>query len=168
MLPEASSTMRALQRALVSVIITLLNDSERSLNKKWLCPVTYKSNPPFVWNQSETHSYLQFKLFHFIYPHKETYIVVPKIESENIACYLTKTHHCFGSHLGFRTIHLSILIASACKHLGERWRSERKHLIALRALALLNTSLSLAHHCLTSTSVTTSVSEFQPIRGGLL
>ena len=38
--------MRALQRALVSVIITLLNDSERSLNKKWLRPVTNKSNPP--------------------------------------------------------------------------------------------------------------------------
>ena len=31
--PEASSTVRALGRALVSVIITLLNDSERSLNK---------------------------------------------------------------------------------------------------------------------------------------
>ena len=32
-LSEASSTVRALDRALVSVIITLLNDSERSLNK---------------------------------------------------------------------------------------------------------------------------------------
>ena len=39
-----------------------------------------------VGNQSKTPSYLQFKLFHFIYPHKETYIVIPKVESENIAC----------------------------------------------------------------------------------
>ena len=39
---EASSTVRAL----VSVIITLLNDSVRSLNKKWRRPVTNKSNPP--------------------------------------------------------------------------------------------------------------------------
>ena len=36
--------MQALKRALVSVIITLLNDSERSLNKKWLRPVTNKCN----------------------------------------------------------------------------------------------------------------------------
>ena len=43
---EASSTVRALSRALFSVIITLLNDSERSLNKKWRRPVTNKSNPP--------------------------------------------------------------------------------------------------------------------------
>ena len=77
---------RALQRALVSVIITLLNDSERSLNKKWLRPVTNKPNPPIGWKSKHTSSYLQFKLFHFIYPHKQTYIVIPKIESENIAC----------------------------------------------------------------------------------
>ena len=32
--------------ALVSVIITLLNGSERLLNKKWLRPVTNKSNAP--------------------------------------------------------------------------------------------------------------------------
>ena len=44
--PEASSTVRALGRALVSFIITLLNDSERSLNKIWRRPVTNKSNPP--------------------------------------------------------------------------------------------------------------------------
>ena len=42
--PETSSIMRVLQRAPVSVIITLLNESERSLNKKWLRPVTNKSN----------------------------------------------------------------------------------------------------------------------------
>ena len=47
--PEASLTMRALEPALVSAIITLLNDSERSLNKKWLRPVTNKSNPPIGW-----------------------------------------------------------------------------------------------------------------------
>ena len=96
--PEVSLTMQALQRALVSVIITLLNNSECSLNKKWLRPVTIKSNPPLVGNQSETPFFFQFKLFHFIYPHKETYIVhvLPKIESENT----TKTHHYFGSLLG--------------------------------------------------------------------
>ena len=35
-IPEASSTMRVPQGVLVSVIITSLNDSERSLNKKCL------------------------------------------------------------------------------------------------------------------------------------
>ena len=34
--PEASLTMRALERALVIVIITLLNESERSVIKKLL------------------------------------------------------------------------------------------------------------------------------------
>ena len=53
--PEASSTIRALQRALVSVINTLLNDSERSLNKKWLRPVTNKSNPPIGWKSKRKH-----------------------------------------------------------------------------------------------------------------
>ena len=78
--------MRALQRGLVSVIIVLLIDSERSLNKNWLRPVSNKSNPLLVENQSETPSYLQFNLFHFIYPHKATYILIPKVESDNIAC----------------------------------------------------------------------------------
>ena len=78
--------MRVLELALVSVFITLLNDSERSLNKKWLRPVTNKSNPPLVGNQSTTPFYLQFKLFHFIYLQIETYIVIPKMESENSAC----------------------------------------------------------------------------------
>ena len=80
-----SLTMRAPQRALVSVIIALLNDSERSLNKKLLRPKQTNQIPQLVGNQSETPSYLQFKLFHFIYPHKETYIVIPKVESKNIA-----------------------------------------------------------------------------------
>ena len=81
--------MRALQRAFVSVIIALLNEIERSLNKKWLRPVTNKIKfPPLVGNLSETPSCLQFKLFHFIYRHKETYTVIPKVESENIACIL--------------------------------------------------------------------------------
>ena len=44
---KASSTMRALQGS--SVINTLLNDSECSLNKKWLRPVTNKSNSPIGW-----------------------------------------------------------------------------------------------------------------------
>ena len=71
-LPQACSTNRALQRMLVSVTIALLNDSERPLNKKWLRPVTNKSNPPLVGNQSVTPSYVQLKLFHFINPHKGT------------------------------------------------------------------------------------------------
>ena len=41
--------MRMLDRVLVSVIITLLNDNERSLNNKWLRPVTNKSNGPTGW-----------------------------------------------------------------------------------------------------------------------
>ena len=55
-IPEASSTIRAPQRALVSVIITLLNDSERWLNKKWLRPVTNKQNPPIGWKSKRKHS----------------------------------------------------------------------------------------------------------------
>ena len=78
--------MRVLKPGLVSVIITLLKDSKGTLNKKWLRPVTNKSNPPLVGNQSETRFYLPFKLFHFIYPHIETYILIPKIKSENIVC----------------------------------------------------------------------------------
>ena len=81
---EPSSTMRALQRPLVSVLITYLNDMEHSLNIKWLRPVAENQTPPLMGNQSETPSYLQFKLFHFIYPQKETYTVIPIIESENI------------------------------------------------------------------------------------
>ena len=48
--PEASSSMGALQRVLVNVIITLLNDSERSLskiaalsNKQIKSPISWKS-----------------------------------------------------------------------------------------------------------------------------
>ena len=103
--PEASSTVRALDRALVSVIITLLNDSERSLNKKMAAPSNKQiKSPQMVGNQSKTPSYLQFKWFHFIYPHKETYIVIPKVESDNIACIVPHENpllfwYCFGSHL---------------------------------------------------------------------
>ena len=62
--------------------------------------------PQMVGNQSKTPSYLQFKLFHFIYPHKETYIVIPKVESDNIACIVPHENpllfwYCFGSHLWF-------------------------------------------------------------------
>ena len=39
---------------------------------------------PLAGKQRETPFYMDFKLFHLIYPHKETYIVIPKIESENI------------------------------------------------------------------------------------
>ena len=60
--PEMSSTMRALQRALVSVIITLLDDSERSLNKKWLCPVTNKSNTPLGWKSKRKILLPSFKI----------------------------------------------------------------------------------------------------------
>ena len=63
-------------------------------------------SPKMVGNQSITPSYLQFKLFHFIYPHKETYIVIPKVESDNIACIVPHENpllfwYCFGSHLWF-------------------------------------------------------------------
>ena len=103
--PEASSTVRALDRALVSVIITLLNDSERSLNKKMAAPSNKQiKSPQMVGNLSKTPFYLQFKLFHFIYPHKETYIVIPKVESDNIAFIVPHENpllfwYCFGSHL---------------------------------------------------------------------
>ena len=50
---EASLTIGVLQRVLVIVVITLMNDSERSLDKKWLRPVTNKSKRPSVGNQSE-------------------------------------------------------------------------------------------------------------------
>ena len=59
-----------------------------------------------VGNQSKTPFYLQFKLFHFIYPHKETYIVIPKVESDNIVFIVPHENpllfwYCFGSHLWF-------------------------------------------------------------------
>ena len=43
--PKAGSTARALGRALVSVSITLLNDSERSLNKKMEAPSNKQIKP---------------------------------------------------------------------------------------------------------------------------
>ena len=55
---------------------------------------------------------------------------------------LTRTHYCFGSYLGFSgdtPIDLNRECLQAYKHIGERLRSERKHSIALRVLALLNT-----------------------------
>ena len=101
---------------------------------------------PLVGNQSKTPSYLQFNLFHFIYPHKEAYIVISKVESENIACIVPHENPLlFGSHLWFSGIHLSTWIVSAFKHLGECLRSGRRHLIALRVLALLNTPLVLLY-----------------------
>ena len=36
-------------RSSACVNITLLNDSERLLNKKWLCPVISKSNTSIGW-----------------------------------------------------------------------------------------------------------------------
>ena len=92
--------MRALQRAIVSVIIAaivsviiaLLNNSERSLNKKMAAPSNKQIKFPHWLEINAKHlptflpSYLRFNLFHFIYPHKETYIVIPKVESEYIAC----------------------------------------------------------------------------------
>ena len=55
---------------------------------------------PMAEKQRETPFHLLFKLFLFIYQHKETYVVVPKIESENIACIVPhEIHYCFGSHL---------------------------------------------------------------------
>ena len=76
--------------------------------------------------QRETPFHLLFKLFLFIYQHKETYVVVPKIESENIACIVPhKIHYCFGSHLRISGETPINLINQ------ERWqaplRAERKH-----------------------------------------
>ena len=132
--PETSSIMRVLQRAPVSVIITLLDDSERSLNKKWLRPVTNKSNPPLIGNQSETPSNFQLKLFYFIYLHKETYIVIPKIKSENIACIVPHKNlllFWYPSWIFWRNTYRPELLAFAS--------TLRNHSIAFRALALLNT-----------------------------
>ena len=71
--------MLVLDRALASVVITLLNDSERLLNKKWLRPVISNSNVS-IGKKAK-----QFKLFYFIYQHKEKkHIAIPKIEPENI------------------------------------------------------------------------------------
>ena len=59
-----------------------------------------KKTLPMAEKQRETPFHLLFKLFLFIYQHKETYVVVPKIESENIACIVPhEIHYCFGSHL---------------------------------------------------------------------
>ena len=64
--------------------------------------------PPLDGNQSETPSYLQFKLSHFIYPHKETNIVIPKIESKNMAFIVShqKPIIVLEAILDFRAIHL--------------------------------------------------------------
>ena len=70
--------MLVLDRALASVVITLLNDSERLLNEIWLRPVISNSNASIGWKAK------QFKLFYFIYPHKEKTYRHSKIESENI------------------------------------------------------------------------------------
>ena len=92
------------QRTLVSVTITLLNDSERSLNKKkWLRPVTNKSNSPH-WLEIKVKHLPTFSLNCSI-----SYILTKKHTSSfrkyNLkilhAKSLTKTHYCFGSHLGF-------------------------------------------------------------------
>ena len=71
---EASSTIRMLQRALVSVIIALLNDSERSLNKKWLRPETNKIKFPH-WLEIKAKHYPTFSLncsISYIYTKKHT------------------------------------------------------------------------------------------------
>ena len=41
--------MLARNQVLFSVNITMLNDSKRLLNKKWLCPVICKSNASIDW-----------------------------------------------------------------------------------------------------------------------
>ena len=58
--------------------------------------------PSSVGKQSETPFYLQFKLFHSIYPNKETNIVIPKLSLKNCMQIeaFTKTHYHHGSHLG--------------------------------------------------------------------
>ena len=139
-IPEASSTVRALGRALVSVIITLLNDSECTLNKKWRRPVTNKSNAP-KWLEIKAKHHPTFSLncsisyIHTknIHRHSESWIWKYCVHSPS-----QKPIIVLVTIFDFWVIHLSTWIASACKHFGERLRSGREHSIALRALAFLN------------------------------
>ena len=66
-------------------------------------------------------SRLILQLFHIIYPHKERYFVIPKIESENIACIVPhESPLLFDSHLGFsgdKPIDLN------CERLQAPWRA---------------------------------------------
>ena len=79
--------------------ITLLNDSEPLLNKNRLRTVNRKSNASICWKANGQPFYVQFKVFPFIYPHKETNIGILKIGSENLHSSLAKTNYYFGSHL---------------------------------------------------------------------
>ena len=149
---EASTTMRALKRALVSVIMTLLNDSELSLNYKMAAPSNKQIKfPPSVRNQSEPPSYLQFKLFHFIYIFTQRNI--HRYSKNRIWKYCVhspsrKLIIVLVVILDFRSIYLSTWIASL--------RSERKHSIALRALALLKTPSCLCRYDIPSVVVMVS------------
>ena len=96
---------------------------------------------PMAEKQRETPFHLLFKLFLFIYQHKETYVVVPKIESENIACIVPhvpkieseniacivphEIHYCFGSHLRISGETPINLINQ--ERLQAPLRAERKH-----------------------------------------
>ena len=140
------------QRRVQHERFTLLNVSERLLYTKWLRPVTNKSSAPnFNFNgffyfstpngrnlrmrmktlpmaekQRETPFHLLFKLFLFIYQHKETYVVVPKIESENIECIVPhEIHYCFGCHLRISGETPINLINQ--ERLQAPLRAERKH-----------------------------------------
>ena len=139
---EASSTMWALQRALVSVIITLLNDSARLLNKKMAAPSTCDKQikSPIGW-KSKRNTILPSVYtvpFHIstqrnIHRHSENRIWKYCVYSPS------RKPIVLVAIFDFQVIHLSTSIASTCKHHGERLRSERKRTITLRTLALLNT-----------------------------
>ena len=78
--------------------------------------------------------------FHFIYSHKETNIFFPKIESENIAHILTKTHYYHSSHLGILG---ETPIKLNCKSLQALWRAPYS---PLNARIVEHTSGFLAKH----------------------
>ena len=137
---EASSTIKALDQALFSTIITLVNDSERLFNKKWLRPVTNQSNHPSGW-KAKPNTFLHSVLldpFHMsttnIHRHSKNRIWKYCVHGSS-----RKLIIILVAILEYRAKHLSSWIASACKRLGERLRSEENHWIALGVLALLNT-----------------------------
>ena len=122
----ASSTMRALRRALVSVIISLLNDSECSLNRKWLRIVTNKSNPTHWLEINAKHlptfgsngsiSYISTQ--RNIQTNKGTFHSKNRIWKYCVHSPSRKPIVGLVAIIDFRAIHLSTWIASAYKHLG--------------------------------------------------
>ena len=55
--------------SLFCMIITLLNDSERLLNKKWLCPIIRKSDASICWKGKQ---YTFLHVFYIVFFHIST------------------------------------------------------------------------------------------------